>query len=520
MLIKGSFLDSGRFSLALFLLLFLFATWPTLAGLGIRWLKFDESYSHGFLVLVTSVFLCAGVWWRTKPNPGFYWPWLVPLAASAVLYMVGSILLIEAFQQVALIPLLVSGLLVLWGWRQALPFFVPIGLMVLSLPFWDYLAWPLQLITVAVNQFLLSWFDIDFAVEGIFVYFPGVGAFEIAHGCSGLRYFLVGTVLSLLYGEMNFDHWRSRILLVAAGVLLALIANWIRVFVIIYVGYESNMTSSLINEHDFFGWWVFAGTLVPLFFFGRWLEKKEQSEGSSKSTTESKINVVRSGPGSPVGALSVILPLLAVSAVSWLGVSSAPASVADFSSHHSASLVPSDRWLPLFEKDIAGWQPVIKHADRTLERSYLNRKNLDPEGRGSEELFVALYSYDFQRPGAEVVQYINRLYDPSELSLERTFNVNSGEGISLAGLTLRNGRSDVRINLAYGYYVEGRWETNELQAKFAQLPGVFNARTDASLLVIGLRCQDCNNEAILGDITPEIRKRTAKHLDSLYTERD
>jgi exosortase len=213
----------------LFLAAFSLGAWPTFLSLGERWLKFDESYSHGFLVLFISLYLCAGTWKRIKPVPGFYWPWLIPLVISALIYMAGDVLLIEAFQQFALVPLILSGLMALLGWRQALPFVVPIGLLVFTLPFWDYLSWSLQVMTVAVNQFMLSWFDIEFIVEGVFVYFPGVGAFEIAEGCSGLRYFLVGVTLALLYGELNLQKWRSRIRLVVASIPAGRVSTYGRV---------------------------------------------------------------------------------------------------------------------------------------------------------------------------------------------------------------------------------------------------------------------------------------------------
>ena len=71
--------------------------------------------------------------------------------------------------------------------------------------------------------------------------------------------------------------------------------------------------------------------------------------------------------------------------------------------------------------------------------------------------------------------------------------------------------------MAYGYYVEGRWENNELQAKLAQLPGMFNSRSDASLLVIGVHCEECDRDRVLRDISPLIKEAAQEHLDRLYT---
>ncbi|OEY67742.1 exosortase [Marinobacter sp. X15-166B] len=487
------------------------AVWPTLDGLVQRWLKFDEAYSHGLLILAVCLYLTVSKWRQLRPALGFNAGWVLAFLAAAVLYFTGTVLLIEAFQQVALVPLLLAGLLVIWGWRQTLPFFIPIGLLVFALPFWDYLSWPLQIITVTINQFWLSFLNIEFFVEGVFVYFPGVGAFEIAHGCSGLRYFLVGLTLAVLYGELNLHRLRNRIILALVAVALALFANWIRVFVIIYVGYESNMTSSLIPEHDYFGWWVFAATLVPLFFFARWLENKDRPVSAPPSVHET------SSTAAAVGAMVTLTVGTVLAAASWSSYANSSMSVAVKNRPHDIAVVDTAEWLPLFRKHLAGWQPGIRKPDRALAESFALRASIDADGeRPPEELFVGLYSYDFQRPGGEVVQYGNRLYDSRELLLQQTIILPTGDGDTLAGLTLKQRGGDENLYLVYGYYVEGRWETNELQAKFAQLHGIFNARSDASVLVVGLRCEDCNGQAALATYAPAIKKSVEIYLDRLY----
>lgn len=498
-----------RWSPLAFLALFVIGTWPTLVGIGSRWLKFDESYSHGYMVLAVSLYLSFRKWQDIRPAVGFYPLWLLPCVLFVAFYLVGSILLIEAFQEFALLPILFCGLLVLWGWRQARNFLIPIGILLFTIPIWDYLAWYLQLITVAVNQFMLSWLDIEFIVEGVIVYFPGVGAFEIAHGCSGLRYLLVGLTLTGLYSELNYKRLQDRLWLCLAGVMLALIANWIRVFVIIYVGYESDMTSSLINEHDFFGWWVFAGTLVPLFLFGRWLEGKAPTEVAAKPVRSRKGNA-RFATGITIGGTA----LFAV--VGWLlEPVQDDRSVTD-SIAHVSPIAGQPQWMPLFENELMGWRPQVDWPDRVFSQSFF-APGITPSETASEvRLFLGLYSYDYQRPRREIVQYNNRLYDPGKFLPTVTFTVPVEGSGELAGLALKELGSDSRLYVAYGYYVEGRWETNELKAKLAQLPGIFNARSDASLLVIGLACNSCDGEERLSELSPGIKKEAQDYLDRLY----
>jgi exosortase len=491
--------------------------WPTAWGIVDRWFKFTEAYSHGLLMLAVSMFLVVRAA-RLKPvSPGFYPLWLVPFALALTAYGLGEIMRVQALSELTIVPLMLGGAAVLLGWQQVRQFIIPVGILFLAVPVWDYLSWTLQIITVEINRLLLGLFGIDFRVEGIFVYLTDVGIFEVAHGCSGLRYLLVGQALALLYGELNLQKISSRVWIYLVAVCLALVANWIRVFVIIYVGHETDMQSSLINEHDNFGWLVFAGTLVPLFFIGRVLEKEESATSfNSHSNDESFVGAGgrgRSGQNPLLAALAIVVLVI----FTWLTIPAEPTLARTKNTvSHSASLVSENRWLPLFGKSLAGWNPAIKRPDRIMERSYTFRKGLSKTGESSAELFLGLYSYDSQRAGHELVHYNNRLYDSSNYIVENVFDIESVEGRPMSGMTLKQRGTDILINLIFGYYVEGRWEDNELEAKLAQLPGVLNKRTDASLLVIGLQCVECDARERLSEISTRILPKAQDYLDQLY----
>lgn len=487
--------------------------WPTLEVLGSRWLILDQSYSHGFLILAASIVLVVRKWLRGPPSIGLFSFWLLPLLLAAVVYLAGAVLLIEALQQLAILPLVVGTLLLVWGWRQTTAFLLPIGLLAFAIPVWDYLSWPLQLITVEVNQFFLSRLDIEFFVEGVVVYFPGVGAFEIAHGCSGLRYLLVGLTLTTLYGELNYKTVRSRCYLIVAGTLLALVANWVRVFVIIYIGYESNMSSSLINQHDYFGWWVFTATLVPLFFIALKLENREVSTGRVRATV---VDDRSQAPGwlSILGV--VFLPILLFSVAGWSASFPGQDTVSGQKDSPLASVVDDGSWLPLFQNSLQSWKPIIERPDRYRVDVYELTAKEKVFGEEQIKLLTGLYVYEFQRPGGELVNYNNRLYDSSMLFPEKTFEIDAGNGLTLPGIELKYRWTGDRIHVAYGYYVEGRWESDELKAKLAQIPGILNKRTDASLLVAGVSCEQCDGEKLLQHLLPDLRKQAETQLDARY----
>ncbi|MDX1823273.1 MAG: exosortase, partial [Thiohalomonadales bacterium] len=333
---------------------FVIGCWNIIVGVVSRWFVFDESYSHGLLLAALSVYMSGLAYRETRPQPGFFPIWLVPLILGVAAYVIGGIMLLEALQFVALIPLLMSALAVIWGWRQSVPFIIPVGILIFTVPFWDYLSWPLQNLTVYVNDIWLGWLGIQFRVDGVFVYLTNIGAFEVAGGCSGLRYLLVGMSLTAIYGQLNYQLWRNRILLFVVSIGVALLANWLRVFVIFQQGYVTKMQSPLVHNHEFFGWVLFGVMLIPLFWFANRLERGEPSQPvcsqvAARSDSQSRFAL-------PAGIITVLI-LLSPSPL--VAVLSANAAMPSDLSQVPRFLSGSD-WAPYYERKAINWEPVIK----------------------------------------------------------------------------------------------------------------------------------------------------------------
>jgi len=49
--------------------------------------------------------------------------------------------------------------------------------------------------------------------------------------------------------------------------MIALVANWLRVAGIVWIGYLTEMQSEMIQDHYMYGWFVFAIFLIPIFWF-------------------------------------------------------------------------------------------------------------------------------------------------------------------------------------------------------------------------------------------------------------
>lgn len=482
--------------------------WATVENVVGRWLVFEQAYSQGLLLLAVSVALFARQYRRVRPQSDFYPGWLLLFALGLLVYIGGEVLVIQAFQQLMVVPLLWGTLAVFWGWRQARWFLVPVGVLFFAFPVWEALRLPLQFLTAAVSEFALGVLDIRAVVEGLYVTLPGIGAFEVARGCSGLNYFLVGLTIAFLYGEVLGLRWQRRALVVAMAILMSLLANWVRVSVIIYVGHESEMTSSLVNNHATFGWVVFAVALVPVFLAVRWLEQNGGTHAVAERSPLHRPPLARLWGGWGVTVALVVGAEL---------VTGSPLSSSDATTTraHDTGLLKQSGWVPLYQPNLMGWRPVMSNPDAQTMVTLARVGGEDRKPSNGTQMLAGLYSYDHQRPGAEVIQWSNRLYDVQRFTPVDRYRFEV-DGARFSGVTLRRNGTGETLDLAYGYYVGGHWEATEVDAKLAQLKALFEGRRDASLMVLGMTCGQCPVRERLVEMVGEYRQRVGDSINQRY----
>jgi exosortase len=135
----------------------------------------------------------------------------------------------------------------------------PLAYLFFAMPGWGLLSVPLQRLTVDAVVVLAPLIGIPVSVTGNTVTLPGSGAFEIAEACSGSGFLSIGLAVAALLGAIESASWRRRAFLIIAMALVAIVANWIRVLIIIDAGYTTNMRHILVTgAHLLFGWVLFA----------------------------------------------------------------------------------------------------------------------------------------------------------------------------------------------------------------------------------------------------------------------
>lgn len=374
--------------------------WPTTETLIRVWSDTENlSYTHGALIVGLFVWLVFRQRARLLAAPLDRHPsTLFALAAAGILWLVAFRAGIEIVTQLVLPVLGWLGVRMLLGRQAASVCAFAFAYLYFAVPIWDFGNDALQYLTVGAVRIMLALAGIPAYVEGNLVHIPD-GVFEIAGGCSGLHFFVVATAIGALYGEVHGDRPRSRLLLLVIAAVLAVICNWIRVFAIIAAGHYTHMQHALIQQgHYYFGWQVFAVTMLIYFLIARRLPLESRAGQADMSDVVSVRPILRFAP--------FVVALLAAAPLWAMATTRQPAgTIAD---ERFALPAVSEEWTAI-RGTPTEWQPRFAGADFIDAVTY--------RGQGHTiEAYTAVYL--IQAQGKELVSYDNAVN--GSLSLVRS----------------------------------------------------------------------------------------------------
>ncbi len=133
-------------------------------------------------------------------------------------------------------------------------------------------------VTADVSAALLRLTGVPVYREGQYITLPG-GEFEVADVCSGLRYLVAGTMISLLFAYLTYRSTWRRVLFVAATAFALIFANGLRAFIVMWVASASEMRLLAGEDHVYFGWILFAVVIGGMFLLGTRYAEHEALDG-------------------------------------------------------------------------------------------------------------------------------------------------------------------------------------------------------------------------------------------------
>lgn len=249
--------------------------WPTFGWLKDRFMEADTYYSHGFLVPLICLFLI----YRNRDE-------LLRTSASSdtrgIFIIFGGLLMhLAAFRWginficgFAFIIVLFGLCLVLWGREITKKNIFPILFLLFMIPLPKVLiieiSFKLKILAAQVAANTVNFFGIPALRTGSTIQLPNT-ALTIGDPCSGLRSLIALLSLGALYAYISSLTKTGKIVLFFASIPIALIANIIRIVLLLLVTYVYGSEVATGKFHDISGLMVFLIALFGLMLVGRLL---------------------------------------------------------------------------------------------------------------------------------------------------------------------------------------------------------------------------------------------------------
>ncbi|WP_345782950.1 exosortase A [Marinobacter albus] len=439
-------------------------------------------YNHGYLVLAGTLYL---LFVRRHALQKL----TINGSPLAIVLLVGAsvALLFSQAADIQVFRLLLAPIIILlWGWSIWGRDFLkvaggPILLLCFAAPIWDDFSPLLQHITVFFNNIFLQIADIEATINEFLITLE-VGAFLVEGGCSGVRYLMVALFLGAFYGQLYYRSLRSKVLLIITAGLFSLLANWIRVFGIIAAGHYTNMQTSLVKDHELFGWVIFIiFTLVPVFLISSRLESSPQE------TTKDEISGTTSGR---VGGkhTSVFWPIVASFLLIWpplvpIALQAKTEKVAQ-SWHPTLVEADSDWRGPLKHANV--WQPDFSDPDIDLSGVYVSND--------LKQVQLQITGYRNQSQNKELIFYKNRLFDSADWQLISTEKREIGDAYRQSPnhvneTVIRNKVDRAQVIVWSWYDVGGFLTDSKFEAKVAGAFKKITGDSRGALWALAGRCE-------------------------------
>jgi exosortase len=237
-----------------------------------------DDYSHGFLVPIIALYF---IWVDRKRlgtlviQPNIFWGLLLTLFGSFVLMLgnIGGVVIIQELSLIVIIPGLV---LMLLGTRYLIALILPLTYLILMIPILDEVIdkihWPFQLFSAKMGSTLLKIFDIPFFLRSNYFELPHM-TLEVAEACSGVRYLISIIAIGIPLAYFTQRGWRRKVTLVITAVIIGILANGVRVALVVLWAYYYGGNNIQGPFHIFQGLFVSIVGFIFLFISAWFLSK-------------------------------------------------------------------------------------------------------------------------------------------------------------------------------------------------------------------------------------------------------
>ncbi len=380
----------GALVLALGLIVGLYL--PTFEGMVAIWSRSD-TFAHAFLVAPISSWLV----WRRRAELAALTPrpqplWLLPLAGAAFAWLLGDLAGVNAVVHFAVTAMLVLVVPAVLGTAVARAITFPLAFLFFMVPFGEFaLPWMMEWtadFTVAALRFV----GVPVFREGLQFMIP-TGTWSVVEACSGVRYLIASFMVGTLFGYLNYRSPRRRWIFAGVSIVVPILANWLRAFMIVMLGHLSGNRLAVGVDHLVYGWVFFGVVILIMFAVGaRWSEPQDEDGGRPAPQAAGSAM----GPVSP-GLMGITLALLVALAIGprWAAAAihrpgPAVANLQLPALAGTAEAAPATDYAPVFEgaQALATRSYAVEGGTVTVHVAYYRDQTYGRKVGGSQNMVV------------------------------------------------------------------------------------------------------------------------------------
>ncbi|EHR72001.1 exosortase 1 [Burkholderiales bacterium JOSHI_001] len=456
-------------TLALTLALTLLLYWRTASEMAGIWWRSD-TFAHALLVPPLVVWLV----WRQRNHLKFLVPRpsagaLAIVALAAALWWAGDLVQSNVVTQFALVTLCVAAVPVVLGWRVARSIWFPLAFAYFAVPAGEALV---PLLMEGTADFTVA----ALRVSGIPVYREGLnfvipsGNWSVVEACSGVRYLIASFMVGTLFAFLVYRSTGRRLAFMGVSLLVPILANWVRAYLIVLVGHLSSNRIATGVDHLIYGWVFFGLVMMITYWVGaRWAEDNEAPTGGMPALLETV-------PAPSIGR-QVVLAAALVATLAW------PVAM-----QWKAQLpLPEVQPLALPGDLPGGWQadPAAGVGWQPLHTKPLTQTNRQYR-LGDHRVGLDLAYYRQQDRGRKVVSSSNVLVGEGDPRWQV-------QPMAATQLPWRDGLLELRVSRLINrvgdrpdqlvwqtYWVDGGFTADDMQARLRLALGVIRGHGDAA----------------------------------------
>jgi len=466
----------------------------------------SETFAHGFLIAPISAWLV----WRQRdfiqtldPRPN-YWM-LFPLAVVGFGWSLGQLATVVVVQQYCLVIMILLLVATVLGNRIVKQLAFPLLFLLFAVPFGEFLLPILMEHTANFTVFALRLTGIPVYREGLYFTLPS-GNWSVVEACSGLRYLIASLTLGVLYAYLTYRRLSRRMIFVVLSIVVPVVANWLRAYMIVMIGHLSSMKLATGVDHLIYGWLFFGIVMLILFWVGSFW--REDSVALGTPSASPVVRPISRPEWTAIVAATIISAGVAI-------VSPLVISHLQQGSYRAPALQPVPGlhdWQP-DAGSLTDWAPRFLNPSAHIIQVYAN-------GAKRVELYVGYYRN--QRRSAQLITSQNSLvYSNDKVwgKVGETRRVVSfgNDKIDLIETQLKSPAT--RILVWHWYWIDGQYTANQYWAKLLQAKSQLLGRGDDGAVIVVSTESDLKGEEASGRLEDFVRSMLPAISKSLQNAR-